>query len=69
VTLTEQLVERSRQEGRLEGERRILLRILARLGIVSADVAARVEAAGQADLERWAEVALSAKSIEDVFET
>jgi len=73
VTLSEQLVERSRQEGRREGrleaERRILLRILARLGAVSADVVARVEAAGQADLERWVEGALSAESIEDVFET
>lgn len=54
--------------GVLKGERRILLRILSRLGTVTPEVNARVQAAGQADLERWAESALSAKSIEDVFE-
>lgn len=76
VTAGEQLLEQGREQGRqegeatgvLKGERRILLRILSRLGTVTPEVNARVQAAVQADLERWAESALSANSIEDVFE-
>lgn len=72
VTAGEQLIERGREQGReqgrLEGERRILLRILARLGTVTPEVDARVQAAPEEDLERWADLALSANSVQDVFE-
>ena len=71
VTAGEQLMERGRREGEatgvLKGERRILLRILARIGTVTPEIDARVQAACEADLERWAELAVSANSVEDVF--
>jgi hypothetical protein len=56
------------EKGRLEGERRFLLRQLnARFGPVDAASQARIEAATEADLERWAEQLLTAASLEDAL--
>ena len=67
VTAGEQLMERGREQGRLEGGQRLLLSILARLGGVTPEVEARVQGATEVDLENWAQRALSANTIEDVF--
>ncbi|MBL4844614.1 MAG: hypothetical protein JKY65_03735, partial [Planctomycetes bacterium] len=71
VTAGEQLMERGREQGleqgRLEGGQRLLLSILARLGGVTPEVEARVQGATEVDLENWAQRALSAGTIEDVF--
>ena len=68
VTAGEQLLEQGREQGRLEGERRFLLRGLRRLGPVSAEVEARVQSGCEAELEKWAERVFTAKTVEDVFE-
>ncbi|MBL4845494.1 MAG: Rpn family recombination-promoting nuclease/putative transposase [Planctomycetes bacterium] len=76
VTAGEQLLEQGREQGRregevkgvLKGERRLLSRILARLGTITPTIDARIQAAEADDLEKWAELALSANTIEDVFE-
>ncbi|MBL4845275.1 MAG: hypothetical protein JKY65_07105 [Planctomycetes bacterium] len=76
----EQLLKQGREQGReqgrregevkgvLKGERRLLLRILARLGTITPAIDARIQAAEEGDLEKWAELALSANTVEDVFE-
>ena len=58
----------ARDEGLREGERKLLLRLLrARFGELPATVTARVEAAEEADLERWGERVLAADSLAAVF--
>ncbi|MBL4850205.1 MAG: Rpn family recombination-promoting nuclease/putative transposase, partial [Planctomycetes bacterium] len=68
VTAGEQLMEQGRAQGRLEGERRFLLRGLRRLGSVSPEIVTRVESATESELETWAERLFSAGSVAEVFE-
>ncbi|WP_437567243.1 DUF4351 domain-containing protein [Sorangium sp. So ce542] len=57
------------QEGRREGERAMLLRLLrARFGELPDATVARVEAAETAVLEQWAERVLSAKTLAEVLD-
>jgi len=57
-----------RTEGRVEGEYRLLSKQLERrFGPLPALLAARLEAAGSAELERWGVRLLSAQSLEEVF--
>ena len=56
------------REGRHEGERKLLLRQLrARFGELPAAVTTRVDAAEEADLERWGERVLAADTLAAVF--
>lgn len=57
------------KEGRKEGERNLLLRQLrARFGELPDAALARIEAAEDADLERWADRILTAQTIADVLD-
>jgi flagellar biosynthesis/type III secretory pathway protein FliH len=59
-----------REEARCQGARRLLRRLLrARFGELPADAAARIEAAGAAELDRWADLMLGAHSLADVLDT
>ncbi|MCY4563692.1 MAG: DUF4351 domain-containing protein [Gammaproteobacteria bacterium] len=56
------------EQGRVEGERVVLERQLKRrFGLLSPEVAARLEQASVADLETWAENVLDAPTLDDVF--
>jgi hypothetical protein len=58
-----------RNEGREEGERSMLLRLLrSRFGELPAATLARIEAADLADIERWAEHILGARTLADVLD-
>jgi hypothetical protein len=58
-----------RDEGRKEGERALLLRLLrARFGELPATAVARVEAAEVAALERWGERVLSAQTLAEALD-
>ena len=58
-----------RREGRKEGERRLLLRQLrSRFGELPAAAVARIEAADIADIERWGERILGARTLAEVLE-
>jgi hypothetical protein len=60
--------DQGREQGRLEGEAKTLLKLLElRFGRVPEDVAARVRAAPEPQLERWVERVLTAASLDDVF--
>jgi predicted transposase/invertase (TIGR01784 family) len=68
----EQGVAKGREEGREQGRdderRRILSRILTkRFGAVPSQVQARVDAASPEDLERWADRAIDASTLDEVF--
>lgn len=68
MTAGEQLIERGRDEGRKEGEERMLLRVLrARFGKIPDAVTARLRAADSALLEQWADRVLTAATLEDVL--
>lgn len=72
MTLAEQFEARGRAEGiargKAEGERNVLLRLLAiKLGEVPETARQRIDAADEAELIRWAERVLSAGSVEDVL--
>ena len=57
------------QQGRVEGERAVLERLLRRrFGSLSPQIAERLSQASAADLETWAENVLDAETLEDVFE-
>ena len=57
-----------RQEGRQEGERKVLERQLQhRFGILTPEISERLSEASSADLENWAENVLDAEKLEDVF--
>ena len=57
-----------REEGRVEGERRLVLRLLsARFGELPAAAVARVNAAEVPELDRWAEQVLVATTLESVL--
>ncbi|WP_437679604.1 DUF4351 domain-containing protein [Sorangium sp. So ce131] len=62
-------LQEGRKAGLKEGERTLLLRQLrARFGELPAAVVARVEAADVAELERWGERVLSAKTLAEVLD-
>ncbi len=62
-------VAQGRDQGRREGERAILLRLLrARFGELPEAAVARVEGAEIAVLEQWAERVLSAKTLAEVLD-
>lgn len=64
VTTAEKLL----RDGRLDGERRILLRLLRRrFPALTAEVEQRIAAATEAQLELWSERVLDAESLEQVF--
>jgi hypothetical protein len=57
------------QEARKEGERTLLLRLLrARFGELPAAAVARIEAGEVADIERWGERVLTARTLADVID-
>jgi hypothetical protein len=57
------------EEGRKAGERGLLLRLLrARFGELPPAAVARVEAAEMAELERWGERLLGARTLPDVLD-
>ena len=61
--------QRYRDEGRVEGERRVLERQLQRrFGALSAKNTERLTEASMEDLETWAENVLDAQTLDDVFE-
>ena len=60
--------EEGMQQGRVEGERVVLERLLKRrFGLLSPAAAARLEQASIADLETWADNLLDAPTLDDVF--
>ena len=60
--------EEGMEQGRVEGERVVLERQLKRrFGLLSPEVAARLEQASVADLETWAENVLDAPTLDAVF--
>ncbi|WP_441292425.1 DUF4351 domain-containing protein [Sorangium sp. KYC3313] len=62
-------VAQGRDQGRLEGERAVLLRQLrARFGELPEAAVVRIEAAEIAALEQWAERVLSATTLADVLD-
>jgi hypothetical protein len=68
VTAGEQLIEKGREKGRLEGERRLLLRQLrVRFGNVTPEVEARIGSASEAELETWSERVLTVASLDEIF--
>jgi hypothetical protein len=57
-----------RNEGVLAGERKVLLRQLrARFGELPAAALARIEAAGEVELDLWSDRVLAARTLEDVL--
>ena len=66
--LTQQVRAKALEQGRLEGEAALLVRMLTRrFGPLSFDVRSRVEEGSEAEFERWAEQVLDAKTLDDVF--
>ena len=60
--------EEGREEGRKEGQAALLLRLLSlRFGDPSSELLARIHAASDAELTRWAERILTASTLDDVF--
>jgi hypothetical protein len=61
-------LEKGREEGLADGERRTLLKLLRlKFQHLPPTIVARVEAAEIADLDRWAERILAATTLDDVF--
>ena len=66
-TLEKELHDRAHQ-GYEQGQRAVLLRLLARRFVTVPDaIAARIDRAGTDEIERWAERLLEATSLDDVF--
>ena len=62
--------ERGRKDGREEGQRRVLLKLLGlRFGQLSPEVVALVDQAESDVLERWTERILTASSVEEVLQS
>ena len=60
--------DEGRQQGRVEGERAVLARLLERrFGNLPAETGERLRRASGTDLESWADKVLDADSLEDVF--
>ena len=69
MTAADKLIEQGRVEGRREGQRATLARQLThRFGPLAADALARIQAASEDDLGRWAERLLDAPTLDDVIE-
>ena len=59
----------ARQQGRAEGERAVLERLLRlRFGLLPPDITEKLRQASVSDLETWAESVLDAETLEDVFD-
>ena len=57
------------QQGRVEGERVVLQRLLRRrFGVLTPEMADRLGRASTAELETWAENVLDAETLDDVFD-
>ena len=66
----QQGMQQGMRQGRVEGERAVLERLLRRrFGLLSPEVAERLDQASAADLETWAENVLDAQTLDDVFES
>ena len=66
--LTEQVRAKALEQGRMEGEAAILLRLLTRrFGPLTSEVHARLAAATTDELELWADRVLNAPTLDDVF--
>jgi flagellar biosynthesis/type III secretory pathway protein FliH len=66
--------QEGRQEGRLqgrqEGELRVLKKLLERrFGTLTTSLQEQLNNATEADLDRWTEVVLSARTVDDIFNT
>ena len=68
MTIAEQLIKEGHEEGRQEGERLLLQRQITRkFGGLDYLTEEKVNQASEADLERWAERILDAKTLAEVF--
>jgi Putative transposase, YhgA-like/Domain of unknown function (DUF4351) len=68
MTAADQLMERGREQGRVQGQREMVLNQLRRrFGAVPDAVVARVAAAGMAELDTWSMSLLTAPALDDVF--
>ena len=66
----EEGMQRGMKQGRVEGERALLKRLLQRrFGLLSPEVAERLGQASVADLESWAENVVDAPTLDDVFDS
>ena len=66
--LREQGRTEGRTEGRSDGERMILLKLLrVRFGEIDEAAAERVRAAGREQIESWAELVLTARTLDEVL--
>ena len=66
----EEDMQRGMKQGRVEGERALLERLLQRrFGLLSPEVAERLGQASVADLECWAENVVDAPTLDDVFDS
>ena len=64
------VIQRARDEGRVEGERALLERQLRRrFGLLAPEVAARLGQASAGDLETWADNVLEAPTLDEVFKS
>jgi hypothetical protein len=69
ASLAQQFIDEGIEKGIEKGERGLLLRQLRRrFGGLSADVIARVERAGMAEVERWGDRVLTAGSLAEVLD-
>ena len=69
VTFIDEIEERGLRKGRAQGRAQILLdQLAARFGRVPANVSARIMAANEATLTRWALRVLTAPTLEDVLD-
>ena len=63
------MIQRAHDEGRLDGERTVLERLLTRrFGPLAPSVSERLQEASASDLEAWAENVLDARAVDDVFD-
>lgn len=69
-TIAETWLEQGRAEGRLEGERQMLIRLLdMRFGPLSDRYRTRIEAADETLLTRWSARLWTAHKLQDIFES
>ena len=67
-TWLDEVARKGMQQGRLEGEGRLLTRLLeCRFGPLPPEVTQRLAAASEADIEAWGEAVLGAPSLDAVF--
>ena len=68
--LTEPFYQRGKDEGRVEGEAHVLVRLIEkRFGVVSPELRERIRAANVVTLEMWVERILEAPDLQSVFES